>query len=336
MKTTPPDRGRFRVWRHRCCWVGDDDRQIVIKTCAGFQTGGSIIMDKPVFYIFPVCFVFPESCSLLTFHVCLLLTLLSLGVSTVKHSQWKFVFLFLAASQARACHIYVHFTPCSRQRAIMFHPRDGGPVRKSQICDKDDDEWLLSLMMKTFIALALMTEEVGWRRRLWRRGWCWCWWRRWWCLRLCPDVPTLLQSHFCHADNFGQEPLSLSCGYTHCPRQKAVLHHRDHHQPHHHHHHHHSCHGDTHTGPGHFIHQPLPLAWRNPNSQNEQRVKKIHPLLATPVEDPPSLIGVQAKQIESLHTEANTDLYFGSVWISKYRYKYKKNQKSKLHLCHCD
>ena len=46
----------------------------------------------------------------------------------------------------------------------MFHPRDGGPVRKSQICDKDDDEWLLSLMMKTFIALALMilvTEEVG-------------------------------------------------------------------------------------------------------------------------------------------------------------------------------
>ena len=46
----------------------------------------------------------------------------------------------------------------------MFHPRDGCPVRKSQICDKDDGEWLLSLMMKTFIALALMilvTEEVG-------------------------------------------------------------------------------------------------------------------------------------------------------------------------------
>ena len=283
MKTTPPDRGRFRVWWHRCCWVGDDDRQIVIKTCAGFQTRGSIIMDKPVFYIFPVCFVFPESCSLLTFHVCLLLTLLSLGVSTVKHSQWKFVFLFLAASQARACHIYVHFTPCSRQRAIMFHPRDGCPVRKSQICDKDDGEWLLSLMMKTFITLALMTlvtEEVGRRRSRWRRGWCWCWWRRWWCLRLCPDVPTLLQSHFCHADNFGQEPLSLSCGYIHTlPASKAVLHHRDHHQPHHHHHHHHSCHGDTHTGPGHkvvlhFIHQPLPLAWRNPNSQNEQKVKK--------------------------------------------------------------
>ena len=45
------------------------------------------------------------------------------------------------------------------------------------------------------------------------------------------------------------------------------------------------------------------------------------------MEDPPSLIGVQAKQIESLHTEANKDLYFGSVWISKYRYKYKKNEK---------
>ena len=252
----------------------------------------------------------------------------------MKHSQWKFVFLFLAASQARACHIYVHFTPCSRQRAIMFHPRDGGPVRKSQICDKDDGEWLLSLMMKTFITLALMTlvtEEVGRRRSRWRRGWCWCWWRRWWCLRLCPDVPTLLQSHFCHADNFGQEPLSLSCGYTHTARVKKL-----------------SCIIVTiinlitttiATTAVMGIHtQALAIKlscilFTNlfllpEETQILKMIKrwKNHSLLATPVEDPPSLIGVQAKQIESLHTEANTDLYFGSTWISRYRYKYKKNE----------
>ena len=108
MKTTPPDRGRFRVWWHRCCWVGDDDRQIVIKTCAGFQTGGSIIMDKPVFYIFPVCFVFPESCSLLTFHVCLLLTL---NCETFPVKVCFLVFSgFTSARMSHLCSFHTVFT----------------------------------------------------------------------------------------------------------------------------------------------------------------------------------------------------------------------------------
>ena len=119
-----------------------------------------------------------------------LLLVPTLGRPRVKHSLWKLVFLFLAPmSGARACHIYVYLSSCSRQSQ---HVSSWWSVfiRKPTLCWWDASK----IVIKT-------------GRHWWCNWRCWCW-RRWWCLRLCPDVPPPLQSHFCHADNFGQEPLS--------------------------------------------------------------------------------------------------------------------------------